>query len=139
MIGLSDSQLEIIMSTAEPMAEDKCKEFLASVAEAVAPALQVRGQITDDDVSIAVQLALRALISNSTVWNEVKRRQNGHELDAPLVRSHSASTKWRTWRLLSVWFTKIPRLATRLDALGLLPWRRKSVADAQRVDGDALI
>ena len=73
MIGLSDSQLEIIMSTAEPLAEGKCQEFLERVAEAVGAVVQVRGQINDDDVSIAVQLALRALITNSEVWKEWKR------------------------------------------------------------------
>jgi hypothetical protein len=66
MIGLSDSQLEIIMSTAEPLAEEKCQEFL----ERVAAVLQGRGQINDDDVSVAVQLALRGLIHNSEVWKE---------------------------------------------------------------------
>ena len=63
MIGLSDSQLEIIIPTAEPLAEKKCQEFLERVAEAVAAVLQVRGQINDDDVSIAVKLALRDLIA----------------------------------------------------------------------------
>ena len=50
MIGLSDSQLEIIMSTAEPLGEGKCQEFLERVAEAVGAVVQVRGQINDDDV-----------------------------------------------------------------------------------------
>jgi len=59
MIGLSDSQLEIIMSTAEPLAEENRQEFLERVAEAVTAVVQVRGRINDDDVSIAVQLALR--------------------------------------------------------------------------------
>ena len=89
MIGLSDSQLEIITSTAEPLAEEKCQEFLERVAEAVGAVVQVRGQINDDDVSIAVQLALRALITNSEVWKEWKRNslptpQNGQDFDTPL-------------------------------------------------------
>jgi hypothetical protein len=66
MIGLSDTQLEIILSTAEPLSEEKCQEFL----ERVAAVLQGRGQINDDDVSVAVQLALRGLIHNSEVWKE---------------------------------------------------------------------
>ena len=73
MIGLSDSQLEIIMSTAEPLAEEKCQEFLERLAAAVAAVLQMRGQINDDDVSVAVQLALRDLIHNSAAWKEWKR------------------------------------------------------------------
>jgi hypothetical protein len=69
MIGLSDTQLEIILSTAEPLSEEKCQEFL----ERVAAVLRGRGQINDDDVSVAVQLALRDLIENSEVWKEWKR------------------------------------------------------------------
>ncbi len=68
MIGLSDGQLEIVMRTAEPLAEESCQEFLERVAAAVAAVVNVRGQITDDDVSAAVQLALRGLINNSGGW-----------------------------------------------------------------------
>ena len=73
MIGLSDSQLEIIMSTAEPLAEEKCQEFLERLAAAVAAVLQAHGQINDDDVSVAAQLALRDLIHNSAAWKEWNR------------------------------------------------------------------
>ena len=130
MIGLSDSQLEIIMSTAEPLAEGKCQEFLERVAEAVGAVVQVRGQINDDDVSIAVRLALRALITNSEVWKEWKRNslptpRNGQDFDAPLVGSHRALTMWRVWRLFPSWSTKLPLFAAGLDALGLRHHRRK--------------
>jgi hypothetical protein len=126
MIGLSDSQLEIIMSTAEPMAEEKCQEFLKRVAAV----LQARGQINDDDVSAAVQLALRALIHNSAVWKEWNRnslptRQNGEGLSAPLAGPHPALKTRRSWRSLLAWSTKLPLFATGLGALGLLGWRRK--------------
>ena len=66
MIGLSDSQIEIILKMAEPLAEDKCQDFL----ERVAACLQACGQISDDDVSVAVKEALRALIHSSAVWKE---------------------------------------------------------------------
>jgi hypothetical protein len=90
MIGLRDSQLEIIMCAAESLAEEKCQEFL----ERVATVLRVRDQINDDDVSVAVRLALRALIENSDVWKEWKRnslssRQNEQELDVPLAGPNS--------------------------------------------------
>jgi hypothetical protein len=64
MISLSDNQLEVIMCTAEPLPEEKCQEFLERVAAAVAVVLEMRGQINDADVSVAVQLALRGLIHN---------------------------------------------------------------------------
>ena len=84
MIGLSDSQLEIITSTAEPLAEEKCQEFLERVAEAIAALREMGGQINDDDVSIAVRLALRGLIKNSAAGKEWNRnslatRQNGKD------------------------------------------------------------
>ena len=65
-IGLSDNQLEVIMRTAEPLAEEKCQEFL----QRVAAILPVRGQINDDDVSVAVHRALSDIIRNSAVWKE---------------------------------------------------------------------
>jgi hypothetical protein len=86
MIGLSDSQLEIIMDMAEPLAEEKCQEFL----ERVAAVLQVRGQINDDDVSAAVQLALRGLIHNSAVWKEWSR--NSFPPDSAAVFAGSVVT-----------------------------------------------
>ena len=65
MIDLSDNQLEIIMRVAAPLSEGKCQVFLERVAEAVAVVLQMRGQINDADVAVAVQLALRGLTHNS--------------------------------------------------------------------------
>ena len=113
MIGLSDSQLEIVMRTAEPLAEESCQEFLERVAAAVAAVLNVRGQINDDDVSAAVQLALRGLINNSAVWknwnpNSLSTRQDG-QFDAP----PAALT---TWRLLEACRKKLRKWATQLFA-----------------------
>jgi hypothetical protein len=67
MIGLSENQLETIMRVAAPLSEGKCQEFLERVAGAVAVVLEMRGQINDEDVAVAVQLALRSLTHNSTV------------------------------------------------------------------------
>ena len=64
MIGLSDNHLEVIMRSAEPLPEEKCQEFLERVAAAVAAVWEMRGQINDADVALAVQLALRGLIHN---------------------------------------------------------------------------
>jgi len=72
MIGLSDNQLEVIMRVAAPLSEGKCQEFLERVAAAVAVALEMRGQINDGDIAIAVQLAWRSLNHNSAAsqnWN----------------------------------------------------------------------
>ena len=72
MIGLSDNQLEVIMRVAAPLSEGKSQEFLERVAAAVAVALEMRGQINDGDIAIAVQLALRSLNHNSAAsqnWN----------------------------------------------------------------------
>jgi hypothetical protein len=82
-IGLSDNQLEVIMRTAEPLAEEKCQEFLQRVA-AILPA---RGQINDDDVSVAVHRALSDIIRNSAVWKEWNQNspptlQDGQVFDA---------------------------------------------------------
>jgi hypothetical protein len=66
MVGLSDSQLEIILSAAEPLPDGNCQEFL----EKVAAVLRTCGQINDDDVSAAVKQALRVLIHSSAVWKE---------------------------------------------------------------------
>jgi hypothetical protein len=99
MIGLSDSQLQIIISTAEPLAEEKCQEFLA----AVAAVLQVRGQIEDDDVSAAVHLALRDLIHNSEVWQEWRRNSLRHDeprRGAPLAGATAVLPTW-PWRLFA--------------------------------------
>jgi len=65
-IGLSDNQLEVIMRTAEPMAKEKCQEFL----QRVAAVLPVRSQINDDEISVAVHRALRDIIRNSAAWKE---------------------------------------------------------------------
>ncbi len=64
MIGLSDNQLEVIMRSAEPLPEETCQEFLERVAAAVTAVWEMRGQISDADVAVAVQLALRGLIHN---------------------------------------------------------------------------
>jgi len=82
-IGLSDEQLEVIMRAAEPLPKEKCQEFLQNVAAV----LQVRGQINDDDVAAAVQLAMGALIHNSAAWknwnqNSLPTRQEGQGFDA---------------------------------------------------------
>jgi len=68
MIGLSDNQLEVIMRAAAPLSEENCQEFLERAAGAVSAILQMRGQINDDDIAVAVQLALGALIHNSAAW-----------------------------------------------------------------------
>jgi hypothetical protein len=101
MIGLSNSRLEIIISTAEPLAEEKCQEFL----ERGAALLQVRGQINDHDVSAAVKLALCGLIHNSAVWkdwsqNSLPLHQDEQGFEAPLAGPPAALTTWRAWRLL---------------------------------------
>ena len=82
-IGLSDKQLEVIMSAAEPLPEEKCQEFLQKVA---ADLQVLRGQINDDDVAAAVHLALSALIHNSAAWknwnqNSLPTRQDGQGFD----------------------------------------------------------
>lgn len=104
MIGLSDSQLEIVMENAEALAEDKCQAFLARVAAV----LQKRDQINDDDVSAAVQLALRDLIHDSAVWKEWRRHslaslEGGEELDARRSGPPVALTTGRSWRLAPAW------------------------------------
>ena len=130
MIGLSDSQLEIVMRTAEPLAEESCQEFLERVAAAVAAVLNVRGQITNDDVSAAVQLALRGLINNSAVWknrnsNSLSTGQDG-QFDAP----PAALT---TWRLLGVccknlrtWATQVFATSSRYSRASEIPVDRKN-------------
>jgi hypothetical protein len=56
----------------------------------VAAVLQERGQISDDDVSAAVQLALRGLIHNSAVWKEWSR--NSFPPDSAAVFAGSVVT-----------------------------------------------
>ena len=104
MIGLSDSQLEIIMENAEALAKDKCQAFL----ERVAAVLQKRDQINDDDVSAAVQLALRDLIHDSAVWKDWRRNslpsfEGGQEFDSRPSGPPAALTTRRAWRLLPAW------------------------------------
>ena len=65
-LGLSDNQLEVIMRTAEPLAEEKCQEFL----QRVAAILPLHGQINDNDVSVAVHRALGEMIRNLPVGKE---------------------------------------------------------------------
>jgi len=81
-IGLSDNQLEVIMRTAEPLAEEKCQEFL----QRVAAILPMRGQINDHDVSVAVNLALRATFPDSAVWKEPPTRQDGQVQDGQVLQ-----------------------------------------------------
>jgi len=69
MIALSDGQIDMIMESVEPLTGAKSQEFL----QRVAAALQGHAQITDDDVSAAVRLALRAIIHNSAVWKDWHR------------------------------------------------------------------
>jgi hypothetical protein len=91
MIGLSDNQLEVIMRVAAPLSEGKCQEFLERVAAAVAVVLEMRGQINDDDVAVAVQLALRSLTHNSA--------QHRNRLPTATRRGRLPpwSTKFRNW------------------------------------------
>ena len=112
MIDLSDNQLEIIMRVAAPLSEGKCQEFLERVAEAVAVVLQMRGQINDDDVSAAVQLALRDLIHDSAVWKEWRRNslsslEGGQESDSRPSDPPVALRTWRTWRLPPAWYMNL--------------------------------
>jgi hypothetical protein len=124
MIGLSDNQLEIIMSEAEPLADETCQEFLERTAAAVAAVLQVRGQINDDEVSAAVRLALRGLIENSAVWkNWNAARQDGQfdaRRDAP-GPSHA--------RRLLPWSTKLHKWATQIFTASPAHRRELSLGD----------
>ena len=121
MIGLSDNQLEIIMSEAEPLADETCQEFLERTAGAVAAVLQVRGQINDDEVSAAVRLALRGLIENSAVWKNW--RQDG-QFDA----RRDAPGTWHARRLLP-WSTKLRKWATQIFTASLAHRRKLSLGD----------
>jgi len=119
MIGLSDTRLEVIMRTAEPLPEKKCHEFL----ERVAAVLQVRGEIKDEDVVSAVQLALGALIYNSAAWkkwsrNRLETRQDEQGFDAPFASPPARLTTWRAWRL-PPWSTKLWNWATSVFAASL--------------------
>lgn len=118
MIGLSDNQLEVIMRVAAPLSEGKCQEFLETVAAAVAVVLEMRGQINDDDVAVAVQLALRSLIHNSAAsqnWNQnlLRMREVWQEFEAPLAGPRAVAT--RRGRL-PPWFTKFRNWATSVFA-----------------------
>jgi hypothetical protein len=108
MIGLSDSQLEVVMENAEALAEDKCQAFLARVAAV----LQKRDQINDDDVSAAVQLALRGLIHASPVWKEWRRNslpshEDGEEFDSRPSGLSVALTTACGRHLLSAWWMNL--------------------------------
>jgi hypothetical protein len=74
MISLSDNQLEVVMHVAAALSEEKCQEFLERVAAAVAVDLQMRGQINDADVALAVQLGLRGLTQNSALSQNRNRK-----------------------------------------------------------------
>jgi hypothetical protein len=103
MIGLSDSQLEIIISEAESMADDSCQDFLERVAAILhGRGQQVRGKIDNDDVSMAVRQALRELIHSSDVWKNWKRnsfREDELRFEAPFADAQPAlnasSGAWR--------------------------------------------
>jgi heme-degrading monooxygenase HmoA len=106
MIGLNDNQLEAIMRVAAPLSEGECQEFLERVAAAVAVVMEMRGQINDEDVAVAVQLALRSLTHNSAAWQNWNRN-----------RLPTATRRGR----LPPWFTKFRNRATSAfaDALAL--------------------
>jgi hypothetical protein len=91
MIDLADNQLEAIMRVATPLPEGKCQEFLERVAGALAVVLQMRGQINDDDVAVAAQLALRSLTHNLASQN-----WSGKRFPTPSPRA-AAPTR-RAWR-----------------------------------------
>jgi hypothetical protein len=95
MIGLSDNQLEVIMRVAAPLSEGKCQEFLERVAAAVAVVLEMRGQINDGDIAIAVQLAWRSLNHNSAA----SQNWNRNRLPTATRRGRLPpwSTKFRNW------------------------------------------
>lgn len=97
MIGLSDNQLEVIMRKAAPLSEENCQEFLERVAGAVAAILQMRGQINDDDVAVAVQLALGALIHNSAAWQNWNRNRLPTRRERKGFNALPWSTKPRKW------------------------------------------
>jgi hypothetical protein len=76
----------------------------------VTAVLNVRGQITDDDVSAAVQLALRGLINNSAVWkNRNPTSLQDRQFDAP-------SAALTTWRLLGACCEKLRKWAAQVFA-----------------------
>lgn len=119
MIGLSDNQLEVIMRVAAPLSEAKCQEFLERVAAAVAVVLEMRGQINDDDVAVAVQLALRSLTHNSAASQDSNRnrlptREGAQGFDGLLPRAALA-----TRRALPPWSTKLRNWATAVFANAL--------------------
>ena len=124
MIGLSDNQLEIIMSEAEPLSDETCQEFLERTAAAVAAVLQVRGQINDDEVSAAVRLALRGLIENSAAWKNWNATRQDAQFDARL----DAPGTWHARRLLP-WSTKLRKWATQIFAASPAQERKLSLGD----------
>ena len=109
MIDLSDNQLELIMRVAAPLSEGKCQEFLERVAEAVAVVLQMRGQINDADVAVAVQLALRGLTHNSAASQD---------------RTRNRLPTRRVWRL-PPWSRKLRNWATSVFAGALAGGKNK--------------
>ncbi len=110
MIGLSESQLELVMRMAAPLSEGKCQEFLERVADAIAVVLRMRGEINDSDVAVAVQLALRGLTYNSAASQE---------------RTLNRLATRRVWRLPS-WPTKLRNWATSFFA-GALAWGKNKL------------
>ena len=130
MIGLSDSQLEIVMRTAEPLAEASCQEFLERVAAAVAAVLNVRGQITDDDVSAAVQLSLRGLIDNSAVWknrnpNSLSTGQD-RQFDAPPAAFTTRRSLEARCKNLQKWVTQVFATSSRYSRASEIPVDKKN-------------
>lgn len=103
------------METAEAPAEEKCQAFLRRVAAV----LHERDQISDDDVSAAVQLALRDLIHDSPVWKEWRRNslashEDEQEFDARRSEPLVALGTERAWRLLPAWCMNLQfKLSTR--------------------------
>jgi hypothetical protein len=116
MIGLRDNQLEVIMRVAAPLSEGKCQEFLERVAAAVAVVLEMRGQINDEDVAVAVQLALRSLTHNSGAsqnWNRnrLPTREGGHGFGAPLASPRAGLATRSAWHFRA-WSTNLRNWAT---------------------------
>ena len=63
MIGLTDTQLQVIMNAARSIPVEKRDIFLQRIAAMLA--LRGRGRFTDTDVSDVAQLALAGLVQSA--------------------------------------------------------------------------